>query len=435
MSSANTIVVKLVEGATADELQLFPSALVESLAPDVDVADLQRLTAEARSADPNSEIADLSLFFAICFPDGVASDELDSAVAQLNQTSFVEAAARANDAQRAGVVPQNLQGYLDDSDTGLRINAVHNLPGGGGSGVQVLVVDDYDFDRKHPDFQRADGTCIVAALTAPAPTAVISSVNHSTAVLSVVQSVAPDVDLLYAGTKRPMGSADTADVFQAMVIAALQAKSSDVITCSLVWQPTLNMDIGNGAHMPEPAQVPMEHDFALVSLLRLLQSRGVTVAVAAGNGVVSTQTALDLDAHSEVQLRNTGAIVVGGLEPVYDLATPPPLFPPTSLKRWTSTTFGDRITCSTWADGFAAAQDSGSTPPYGNVNGTSFATPMIAAGVACLQAVALAKTGSALSPGGVVACLQDSSLGIDWAPGGGVGLFPQFDRIAAKVAN
>jgi hypothetical protein len=71
MSSTDTIMVKLVEGATADELQRFPSALVESLAPDVDVADLQRLTAEARTADPNSDIRDLSLFFAIRFPDGI----------------------------------------------------------------------------------------------------------------------------------------------------------------------------------------------------------------------------------------------------------------------------------------------------------------------------------------------------------------------------
>jgi hypothetical protein len=60
---------------------------------------------------------------------------------------------------------------------------------------------------------------------------------------------------------------------------------------------------------------------------------------------------------------------------------------------------------------------------------------MIAAGVACVQAVALAKKGSALPPGEIVASLQDPSTGIDQAPGGGVGLFPQFDRIATKVAT
>lgn len=451
MSSTNAIVVKLIEGAVVDPaaLQLFPFVTVESLAPDVDTADLQRMTAEAREADPDSEIADLSLFFAIRFPDEIVSDELlTAAVDQLRQLALVEAAERAVDVVQAGVVPRLMQFYLDDSDTGLRIEPLRNLSGGGGAGVRVAVVDDLDFDRNHPDFQTPGGGLTINALTIQTSTAVTRSINHSTAVLSIVQTVAPDAELLYAGTRRPTesadvpgGAADTGDAFQALVVAALALRAGDVLTCSLVVRgaPMFDTNTGSGIQISGIGSVLLENDFALASLLRLMRARGVIVTLAGGNGVLKrfthpeTREALDLDAHPEVTIRDSGAIAVGGLEPVFHL---PPLTPPPKLQRWTFTTFGSRITCCSWAAGIFAATDSATTPgalAFGPVDGTSFATPMIAGGVACVQGISLAKNGSVLSPLQIVGLLQDSNLGIDWAPGGGVGLLPQFDKIAGQI--
>jgi subtilase family protein len=446
MSSADTIVVKLVEGTVVDLAQLqmiAPAAVVEPLAPDIDPSDLRRLTDEARDADPGADIPDLSLLFAARFPD--ASDEIvTAATALLNAAPLIEYADRALDSVQNGVVPPLLQQYLDDADTGLRLDPVRAFVGGGGAQIRVAVADDLDFDRGHPDLTDSAGNSIVDARTPVATATVTDSINHSTGVLSVAQSAAPDAQLVYAGTKRPnvaaqgFSTADTSDVFQTLVFAALALRAGDVLSCSMGFQahPLFDTGTGSGIKISSDAQVCLENDRTIARLLRLITSRGVIVVIASGNGTTrrSSQAVhepFDLDAHPEVTLTNSGAIVVGGMQPVFHLPT---LVVPASLKRYSFATFGSRITCSGWAANIFAAVDSNTaTPPFRMWAGTSFATPMIAGALASLQGISLAKNGTVLSQVQMVALLNDPALGVDWAPGGKVGLFPQISQMVTRI--
>jgi hypothetical protein len=448
MSSADTIVVKLVEGTVIDfaELQnIVPAAVVEPLAPDVDPDDLRGLTAEARDADPGADIGDLSLYFAVRFPDEVASEEVvASAAGLLNQAAFVEYADRASDSVQNGVVPRPLQQYLDDADTGLRLDPVRAFVGGGGAQIRVAVADDLDFDRTHPDFVNSAGDSIVDARTPVATATVTGSIAHSTGVLSVAQSTAPDAQLVYAGTKRPNVAApgfttsDTADIFQALVFAALALRAGDVLSCSMGFQahPMFDTGTGSGIKIAGDAQVSLERDRTIARLLSLIRSRGVIVVIAAGNGTTrrnfqAVNEPFDLDAHPEVGFLDSGAIVVGGLQPVFHL---PALVIPAALERYAFATFGSRVTCSAWATNIFAATDSNTaTPPFRLWAGTSFATPMIAGALACLQGISLAKNGTVLNQAQMTALLTDPSLGIDWAPGGKVGLFPQVSTMVSRI--
>lgn len=474
MSSADTIVVKLVQGIAVDLgsviplveepatsawsalLEAFPFVSLSPLAPDVSVTELQQLTAEARAADPSADIADLDLFFAIRMSDefGLPDQVVDVLVEQLLALPFVEWAGPATDLEHGNLV-RPFQYYLNDADTGLRVESLRFHAGGTGAGVRVVVVDDLDFDRSHPDLLRPDGSSKVDALTPQPSLSVTAGINHSTATLGIIGAednavavlgIARGATLMYAGTRRPvevsaqsgLQPGDSTDLFEAMVRAAVAVRAGDIVSCSITIRaaPMFDTGTGSGIQISGRGRVPLDNDFPLASLLRLMRARGVIVFIAAGNGVHKgflnppVDDALDLDAHPEVVVHHSGAVVVGGLEPVFGL---PPLTPPLSLRRWRFTTFGNRVTCCGWADAVMVASDTSTTTGFQIVSGTSFATPMVAGGVACLQGISLSRHGTTLTPDQVTALLTRSDLNRDWAPGGKVGLFPQFDSLAAQI--
>lgn len=475
MSSADTIAVKLVDGTPVDFssgspvpvgfaglgwdqlVSSFPFVVLESQASGVPVADLVSLTEEARQADPQADVADLSLFFAIRLADVGGLDEqlVDSLVGLLRALPFVESAERASDVDQANVA-RPVQFYLNDADTGLRIEALRFIAGGTGSGVRVVVVDDLDFDRNHPDLLQSDGSSRIQALTIQSSSAVNAAINHSTATLGIIAGVdntfgivgiATGAEVLYAGTRRPVADlppgsgivrGDSTDLFEAFVRAALAIRGGDVVSCSLGVRakPMFDTGTGSGIKISGDATIPVENDFSIASLLRLMRARGIVVVLAAGNGVHKgfvnppVDEALDLDAHPELVLRNSGAIVVGGLEPVFQL---PPLTQPAALQRWSRTTFGTRVTCSSWANGVTVASDSATTVGLQISSGTSLAAPMVAGGIACLQGISRSKQGVPLTPQQVHDLLVDPIPNRDWAPSGKVGLFPQFSALAQHI--
>lgn len=435
-------------------LAQFPFAQLTRLAAETPLADVQQFVADARAADPGADLPDISLLFEVTVPDGTpdAATVEAALLALLRSLPFVEQAEPGNEFVPAAHTrianPLGIfQAYLADARTGLGADSVWNLPGGDGAGVQISVVDDLDFDRAHPDLQLADGSPRVQALTIQPSTTQTDSVVHSTGVLGVVCAVdnltggigiAPGADVLYAGTpSRPADRAATsAEMFQALLVGALPLRAGDILTCSMVRGVTIMFPVGDqGIEIGADATIPMERDFAVVSLIRLMRSRGITVCLPAGNGLHKgflrppVDEPLDLDAHPEFAGRNSGAIVVGGLEPLFSIQTPTA---PHGLQRWSRTTFGSRVNCCAWAAGVMTLSDSVTTPGWAIQSGTSFATPMVAGGLACLQGIARTKNRT-LMPQEFEALVARADVTEDWAPGGKVGRFPQLAKMAAGL--
>jgi hypothetical protein len=114
-----------------------------------------------------------------------------------------------------------------------------------------------------------------------------------------------------------------------------------------------------------------------------------------------------------------------------------------SRARRPQTNYGTRIDCYAWADGvwttFCQATEDWGSPPtnncYGNFNGTSSATAIIAGAALCVQGVVKAR-GGLLTPGQMRALLSDPLTGTKSANPAtdGIGVMPDLGQVIAQAA-
>lgn len=420
-----------------DELQQLWQELTDSfdfliltpLAADVSLDDLRRMVAEATDRAEGEAVPDPALCFGIDVPDGALPDPNSAAgalVEALNALSFVELAEVERDlapaVNRAANPAALFQQYLNPAPVGLGTDAAWAVPGGDGTGVTVGVLEDFDLDRAHRDAP-ANRLDLTAAVANPGDV----DADHATAVLGVLAGAdntddivgfVPQARIAFAsGTSLtgvptlPVGTA-----FSLINLIGVQLAAGDVLNLSLQIPDSLP----SGATV----QLPVESAGIVRTALRLLNFRGITCVIAAGN------TGIDLDAQG-VAFPDSGAVVVGGVVP--DI---PPVAGAFHVSANSNT--GSRIDCCAWAGDVTTLTTVGApsttvqTIPE-NQGGTSIATPMISGVVAAIQGRKKALGAAPLPPAQIRSLLRDPAVGTDVCPGLGVGLMPDLSLIMSTI--
>ncbi|MBL8324219.1 MAG: S8 family serine peptidase [Rubrivivax sp.] len=298
------------------------------------------------------------------------------------------------------------QGYLHSPPDGIGAMAGWATAGATGKGVTICDIEG-NWNLTHEDLPAG-----IASLGG----SVIAGqdwIDHGTAVLGEMVSQRGPIGTV--GAARDAGAAVhgciVAGVFNtaaAITSAAARLKSGDVILIELQ------------ATGPNNAYVAMQYWPDVFSAIKAATDQGITVVEAAGNG--NQDFDLPVYAGSGLQ-KASGAIVVGaGIPPTnwYDFhgGGPGTAYSQIGVPRsriWFSN-YGKIVDVQAWGWhvatlGYGDAQ--GGTTDQNRwytlrFSGTSSASPIVTAAVACLQGAAKVKTGSALTPAKVRSILMNT---------------------------
>lgn len=279
-----------------------------------------------------------------------------------------------------------LQGYLAPAPGGIDAVYATSQQGGNGDGVTICDVEG-GWVLNHEDVTAA-GIRLIHGVISSNPL----WFNHGTAVLGEMlavpngqgcQGIAHAARGLVASTSPDSPDSNPADTIRA---AADALQPGDVLLIEL--------------HRPGPRSnllgqfgfLPMEFWRAeFVAIQYAIDVRGVIVVEAAGNGSQDLDDALyDPADGREPQRRDSGAIMVGAGAP------PDGLFG-TDRSRLDFSNYGARVDCQGWGASvvtLAYGDLRDGTPQHqytAQFNGTSSASPIVAAACACVQGYARAK--------------------------------------------
>jgi subtilisin family serine protease len=321
------------------------------------------------------------------------------------------------------------QGYLHSAPNGIGAMEVWNLPGARGKGVTICDIEG-NWNRKHEDLptgiQLLGGTVIDD----------LGWRNHGTAVLGEMIS--------RPGQKGTVGIAHEAkgavhsavingvfNVAGAITNAADNLKAGDVILIEL-------QAVG-----PNGKYVAMQYWGDIFSAIVAATNKGITVVEAAGNGDEN----FDLAIYNGTGLqKDSGAIVVGAGVPPTNFFDTDNNYTQIGVPRsriWFSN-YGKIVNVQAWGWhvttlGYGDAQGGSSENVWytHRFSGTSSASPIVTAAVACLQGRALAKNGSPLTPAKVRKILIDTGTPQQAGPNvplsQHIGPQPNLPRAMAKV--
>ncbi|MEZ5323545.1 MAG: S8 family serine peptidase [Verrucomicrobiales bacterium] len=253
---------------------------------------------------------------------------------------------------------------------------------GRGSGVRLSVIEQ-GYNPNHEDLvdtnitdHRGTGHVQVSA----------DVINHGTMTMGVIAAgdngfgvtgLASDAEVHFYPEQRASGVVDRPG---AITLAANDSEPGDIILLEM------QTDTVEGNGMLAPA----ETEPLVWIATRMAVDAGIIVVAAAGNG------AADLDSAAYADYRasgDSGAIIVGagvGADRLH--------------RKIGFSTFGSRVDLHSWGSGvlttkaLAGAGDEISDDAYGDFNGTSSASAIVAAACASLQSAHLATNGTAMTP-------------------------------------
>ncbi len=393
---------------------------------DVSAADLQSAINDARNVSPGDSVPNPMLCFVITVPDDALPDPdtvATNLVDGLSALPFIEFAlieGVLNAAVNRLDNPDALfQKYLNPAPVGVNAETAWATQGGDGTGINVGVLETFDYDRAHRDMptRRLD---LTPQLGVPGDI----DIEHATAIMGIIGAadnmldcvgIAPEATFVFASgqDRNNTGALVIVEGFNLLNLLGIQLTGGGVLNISA--DAVITLPSGK-------THVPIEQDPLIRTALRLLTFRGITVVVAAGNGRLNLDTA-------GINPPDSGAVIVGGVTPTNPQAT---MFAPHAL-----TNSGNRVDCCAWASEVVTL----ATPIggvfvqtfSGNGGGTSLATAIVSGVVAALQGHARAKNGSTLTPAQIRGLLRDPTLGTAVAPGAGLGSMPDLAKLIPNI--
>lgn len=170
--------------------------------------------------------------------------------------------------------------------------------------------------------------------------------------------------------------------------------------------------------------IPIENDVGYFNVIKALTDKGVFVITSAGNGNIN----LDSPAFNgkwDTQFRDSGAIIAGA-------------FCAKDGKRANFSTYGKRVTSSSWGCGDVATTGYGNLHNITNANytgafgGTSSSTPIVAGVVASLSGIAKAY-GITVTPLQMRQILQETGTPAASGTAAVIGTQPDMERAVARI--
>jgi len=294
---------------------------------------------------------------------------------------------------------------------------VAQASGANGSGIKLIDCE-YGWDLAHEDLMDS-GAAIEAGQTISQSTIANGWDDHGTAVLGMlaaghngygVSGMLPAAQVLLF----PEDSEEAGPRRAGAIGAAIAAASPGDVILLEMQTPGPGGDFG-----------PAELDPTVWDLVDAATAAGITIVAAAGNGAQD----LDSDAYQEYRSRgDSGAILVGAGASAGGGAMD-------------FSTYGARVDVHGWGENVVTT-GYGDLARFGNddhqaytagFNGTSSASPMVAAAAVAIQSATAAATGRVLSPRQVRQLLIDT--GTPQAGGGHIGPMPDLAAALAALAD
>lgn len=386
-----------LEGASSFELPrlrpvlahhgLAPSALRRLLQLPENRVDTLRDRAQARS---RRALADLNLYFRLDVPPEVDTAALCD---ELNALSFVELAepdARPMPAPVDLPPPtpdfSSLQSYRDPPPAGIGALDPLAVPGGDGSGTTLVDVE-YSWRLDHEDLELPPS----AVISAGTPFDPFNSPEHGTAVLGEIGALGNGYGMSGAARGATLRVAPAATFEFGYSLALAITEALEVLEPGDVILLEQQMCVcGRTCNSACSGCGPVEWLQANFDAISLATSLGVTVVEAAGNGAVQLDAPACLDLFDR-SFRDSGAIIVGAGNPFHERLSFSSHGSRVDLQAW-----GERVATTGYGDLFNAGDP---LQRYtSGFNGTSSASPIVAAAALSVQGALIASGAGPLDP-------------------------------------
>ena len=294
----------------------------------------------------------------------------------------------------------------------------------GATGSNVKIVDlEYSWNTAHEDLTKAANALIPMGT----PADPFNDNNHGTGVLGIligddnasgVTGLAPDATIGMVNTFSTAGY----NLPAAISLAQSNLSPGDVILIEQQYSGPLG----------STDYVPVEWNFAAYTAIQSAVAAGIIVVEAAGNGAQNLDDAAAFGSPFPSGRSDSGAIIVGaggvgGSGPNCPFAVP--------RSRLSFSTYGARVNLQGWGEcvtttGYGSMFNGGFNARYtSSFNGTSSASPIVAAAAAILSSVAK-EQGITLTPRQVRQALVDTAT--PGVSGGKIGGLPNVEA-AVKI--
>jgi hypothetical protein len=431
----NTLHLKVVDGVTLAADGTFtgqPASEVQKLndllanAKRIKTAKLKQGSAQS-ALQAKLDVA-LNNYYKVNFQNDV---DMPSLTAQLKSLSIVASAyaePTAAPSPTASYVSQ--QNYLTAAPQGIDSNYASTFPGGTGDKVKIYDVE-YAWNTAHEDLSKSR-TALIANGTPVDP---FNDNNHGTAVIGsmVGDSNTYGVTGATAGAALKLVNVNNAergyDPINALYLAGQTAVPGDIVLIEQqTWGPT-----------PDTYDyVPLEWIDGVYDAIKTLTANGVIVVEAGGNGNQNLDNTTYYGSSFPKGKADSGAIIVGAGANCATSAR---------LSRMSYSNYGTRVNlqgpgeCVTTTGYGDLYNTAGANALYTqSFNGTSSASPVVAAAAAALSSAYKTMNGVALSPADVRTYLKQSGTAQNTASGtltGNIGQYPNLAKallLTDKVA-
>lgn len=400
--SLTTIHVKFRQGINVDlPLEALPPSLRNAVASHTKVFSLPKQKLNELQARGNSRVGttlpDLSLWVELTLQSGT---DAAAFLEELKRVPSVEIAEPAPLPQRPPHVTPDFtgkQGYLGPAPAGIDARFSWTIPGGNGSGVTIYDVE-FAWHQTHDDLSKAYGIPLLLNPGDSAPDVFSPDVQHGTAVIGemIADKNTKGVTGISWGATIGLAPAITSNLgynaANAILLAVDTGSAGDVILIEL---QTVVCGLSGGLF----DLGPLESETTVFDAIQIAVAHGFVVVEAAGNGNFNLDQA-SCGGVFDRAVRDSGAIIVGAGQPPSSGA---------DREREGFSDYGSRVDLQGWGSRVATtgygdlhvAPDGPANPDFWYTaffSGTSSASPIVAGAVANLQGIALAQSGTPLTP-------------------------------------
>jgi hypothetical protein len=357
-------------------LQPYLGKRIEKLFPMPD--EELRLAKSRLEGVSRQELADLNLYYKLDITDNV---EAENVINRLNELDLVEIAYPDPKAEPAVDIDpptpdmEAYQSYLFDAPAGIDAAYAHGLPGGDGSGVTIIDVEN-NWNEAHEDLEKAVGGTIGPGNSPDG--------DHGTAVLG--EMISGDngygVTGICPGAEVAMVSAYYYGTAEAIMLAAENLDRGDVMLIEL-HAPGPRYDFQ--VRPDQLGYVCMEYWQDRFDAIQYAWAKGIIVVEAAGNGAENFDYPL-YGQLFDTTYRNSHAIICGA-------GAPPSGNYGLDRSRLGFSNYGQRVNLQgygreVYTTGYGDYWNGdGDVNQYytASFSGTSSASPIVAGAVTCLQ--------------------------------------------------
>jgi hypothetical protein len=382
---------------------------------------VKKLQANADKTELQAKLsAKLSGYYVVTVKQG----DMTALAAKLNTLSIVsQAYAAPLAAPSPSADYSGLQTYFTAAPQGIDTTYAQTVAGGTGSNVRIFDIE-YSWDTTHEDLSKAR----TALLPNGTPVDPFSNNNHGTAVLG--ELIADSNGYGVTGGSKDAAltliNADNAengyDPVGALHMAASQAKPGDIVL------------IEQQAYGPNSSYAPIEWTPSVYDAITALTTSGVTVVEPAANGGNNLDDPI-YGTSFPAGKADSGAIMVGAGENCDST---------THLGRSAASNYGKRVnlqgpgncvTTTGYGDLSGTIADNFYTSYF---NGTSSASPLVAAAAAVLSSANKAVKGVTLTPAQIRSTLQTTGTPQNLTTGtlsGNIGPQPNLAKALAPLST